>query len=100
MHLAHGDTIRFGSHVLECRATPGHTDGCMSYYLGEAGWVFTGDALLIRGCGRTDFQQGGCSGAARAVCPLEGWQRCMPAGSRAQEGCSGMRNRQRHASSR
>ena len=57
--LQHGDTIRFGGYALECRATPGHTDGCMSYYLAAAGWVFTGDALLIRGCGRTDFQQGG-----------------------------------------
>ena len=36
--------------------TPGHTDGCTSYYID--GMVFTGDALMIRGCGRTDFQQG------------------------------------------
>lgn len=46
-----------------CLATPGHTSGCMSFYLApqqaaDAGMVFTGDALLIRGCGRTDFQQG------------------------------------------
>jgi hypothetical protein len=39
-------------------ATPGHTAGCVSFHLPDHGIVFTGDALLIRGCGRTDFQQG------------------------------------------
>jgi glyoxylase-like metal-dependent hydrolase (beta-lactamase superfamily II) len=38
----------------------------MSYYLAAAGWVFTGDALLIRSCGRTDFQQGGRRAAPAA----------------------------------
>ncbi|TRY53692.1 hypothetical protein DNTS_024432 [Danionella cerebrum] len=41
--------------VLE---TPGHTDGCVTYVTEDQGMAFTGDALLIRGCGRTDFQQG------------------------------------------
>ncbi len=36
--------------------TPGHTAGCVSYLMSDR--VFTGDALLIGGCGRTDFQQG------------------------------------------
>ena len=36
----------------------GHTNGCVSYFLANGPCVFTGDALLIRGCGRTDFQQG------------------------------------------
>ncbi|MBT7611368.1 MAG: MBL fold metallo-hydrolase [Bacteriovoracaceae bacterium] len=36
--------------------TPGHTDGCMSYLVEDK--IFTGDSLLIRGTGRTDFQQG------------------------------------------
>lgn len=36
--------------------TPGHTSGCVSYLLQDR--VFTGDALLIGGCGRTDFQNG------------------------------------------
>ncbi|MAM00022.1 MAG: Zn-dependent hydrolase [Alteromonadaceae bacterium] len=36
--------------------TPGHTDGHFSYRLGDR--LFTGDALLIDGCGRTDFQNG------------------------------------------
>ena len=40
------------------RATPGHTDGCVSYVSHEGRRVFTGDTLLIRECGRTDFQQG------------------------------------------
>ncbi len=56
--LAHGDHIEFGRRVLEARATPGHTNGCMSFVLDDHSMAFTGDALLIRGCGRTDFQQG------------------------------------------
>jgi len=53
-----GEKIVFGKRSLEARATPGHTNGCMSYVLDDRSMVFTGDALLIRGCGRTDFQQG------------------------------------------
>ncbi|XP_013078324.2 persulfide dioxygenase ETHE1, mitochondrial-like isoform X1 [Biomphalaria glabrata] len=53
-----GDLIKFGKFKLEVRSTPGHTDGCITFVLHEKGLVFTGDALLIRGCGRTDFQQG------------------------------------------
>jgi sulfur dioxygenase len=61
--LAHGDKMHVGTVTLTALATPGHTDGCMSFHMapvaeGQAGLVFTGDALLIRGCGRTDFQQG------------------------------------------
>ncbi len=56
--LEHGDRVGFGSRHLEVRATPGHTDGCMTYVLDDRTMAFTGDALLIRGCGRTDFQQG------------------------------------------
>lgn len=58
IEMQHGDHIRFGKHQLEARATPGHTDGCMSFVLDQGRMVFTGDALLIRGCGRSDFQQG------------------------------------------
>jgi sulfur dioxygenase len=54
---AHGDVLAFGAFKLEVRATPGHTDGCVSFVLPGCE-VFTGDAVLIRGCGRTDFQQG------------------------------------------
>ena len=53
-----GAELRFGSHRIEVRATPGHTDGCVTYVTGDHTMAFTGDALLIRGCGRTDFQQG------------------------------------------
>ncbi len=56
--LAPGDVVAFGSRHLQARATPGHTAGCMSYVLDDASRVFTGDTLLIRGCGRTDFQGG------------------------------------------
>src|SRR5512138_857581 len=52
------DRVAFGKRHLEARATPGHTGGCMTYVLDDASVAFTGDALLIRGCGRTDFQQG------------------------------------------
>ena len=57
-HLAHGDRVTFGERWLEVRATPGHTHGCVSYVLDDESMAFTGDCLLIRGSGRTDFQQG------------------------------------------
>ncbi|CAK6689942.1 Hydroxyacylglutathione hydrolase [Synechococcus sp. CBW1107] len=56
--LSHGDRVAFGSRTLEVRATPGHTDGCISFVLDDQSMAFTGDALLVRGCGRCDFQQG------------------------------------------
>jgi glyoxylase-like metal-dependent hydrolase (beta-lactamase superfamily II) len=58
MHVELGSKIHFGSRYLEVRPTPGHTDGCISLVLDDHSAVFTGDAMLIRGCGRTDFQQG------------------------------------------
>jgi glyoxylase-like metal-dependent hydrolase (beta-lactamase superfamily II)/rhodanese-related sulfurtransferase len=56
--LSDGDRVHFGSRYLEVRATPGHTDGCVTYVLDDQSMAFTGDCLLIRGSGRTDFQQG------------------------------------------
>ncbi len=56
--LAHGDRMAFGQRHLEVRATPGHTSGCVTYVLDDQSKAFTGDCLLIRGSGRTDFQQG------------------------------------------
>ncbi len=56
--LRHGDRITFGARDLSVRATPGHTAGCLTYVLDNEGMAFTGDCLLIRGCGRTDFQGG------------------------------------------
>jgi glyoxylase-like metal-dependent hydrolase (beta-lactamase superfamily II)/rhodanese-related sulfurtransferase len=56
--LVHGNVLRFGDSALEVRATPGHTGGCLSFVTSDRSRVFTGDALLVRGAGRTDFQQG------------------------------------------
>jgi sulfur dioxygenase len=56
--LKHGDKVSFGKRWLNARATPGHTAGCMTYVLDDEHRAFTGDCLLIRGCGRTDFQGG------------------------------------------
>jgi len=56
--LKEGDRISLGEHFLEVLETPGHTDGCICLVDDSKSMVFTGDCLLIRGCGRTDFQQG------------------------------------------
>jgi sulfur dioxygenase len=56
--LAPNQVVPFGGRHLRALATPGHTAGCMSFLLDDGSAVFTGDALLIRGCGRTDFQGG------------------------------------------
>lgn len=56
IHLKDGQELKFGNQTIRILETPGHTDSCLSFYI--AGKVFTGDALLIRGTGRTDFQQG------------------------------------------
>lgn len=58
IYVDEGQDVEFGRHRLEVRATPGHTNGCVTYVCHEQGMAFTGDALLIRGCGRTDFQEG------------------------------------------
>ena len=54
--MEEGRPLQVGSISIEGLHTPGHTDGHFAYVLGER--VFTGDALLIDGCGRTDFQNG------------------------------------------
>lgn len=63
--LKEGDRVPFGRYQVQVYETPGHTDSCLSFFVqirpadqGFEGLVLTGDALLIRGCGRTDFQQG------------------------------------------
>ncbi len=66
-YLAAGERIEFGRRWLEARATPGHTAGCTTYVLDDRSMAFTGDALLIRGCGRTDFQQGDARTLFRSV---------------------------------
>ncbi|HET9405253.1 MAG TPA: MBL fold metallo-hydrolase [Burkholderiales bacterium] len=65
--LVQGDRIEFGRRALEVRATPGHTNGCQTYVMDDRSMAFTGDALLIRGCGRTDFQQGSAHTLYRSV---------------------------------
>lgn len=51
-----GVLLQIGDLDIQVRHTPGHTGGCVSYVMADR--VFTGDALLIGGSGRTDFQQG------------------------------------------
>jgi len=60
VQLSDGDELQFGGHKIRALHTPGHTAGSMSYLWdsGEGLHVFTGDTLLINGCGRTDFQSG------------------------------------------
>jgi sulfur dioxygenase len=54
--LVDGDVILFGNEELTVIATPGHTPGSVCFLWRDR--VFTGDTLLIGGCGRTDFQNG------------------------------------------
>ena len=54
--LKDGDTLQFGGETIRALHTPGHTAGSMSFVWRDH--VFTGDTLLINGCGRTDFQSG------------------------------------------
>ncbi len=56
VQLKDGDTLQFGEEQIRALHTPGHTAGSMSYLWRDH--VFTGDCLLINGCGRTDFQSG------------------------------------------
>jgi glyoxylase-like metal-dependent hydrolase (beta-lactamase superfamily II)/rhodanese-related sulfurtransferase len=65
--LRDGDRLHFGDRHLQARATPGHTNGCMTFVLDDLGMAFTGDALLIRGAGRTDFQQGNAHTLYRSI---------------------------------
>ena len=65
--LDHGGSITFGEQHLDVRSTPGHTHGCISFVLGDESMAFTGDCLLIRGSGRTDFQDGDPKAMYRSV---------------------------------
>ena len=62
-----GSKLRFGGLGLEVRATPGHTDGCVTYVTSDHKHAFTGDAIFIRGTGRTDFQQGSAERLFRSI---------------------------------
>jgi sulfur dioxygenase len=61
------EKMSFGKRFVEAVATPGHTAGCLSYVLDDRSMAFTGDALLVRGCGRTDFQNGDARTLFRSV---------------------------------
>lgn len=63
VQLQDGQVLSFGRHQLKALHTPGHTAGSMSFYWdqGAKRHAFTGDTLLINGCGRTDFQSGSAS---------------------------------------
>jgi sulfur dioxygenase len=67
VYVKDDDRITFGRYQLEARETPGHTSGCVTYVLGDHSMAFTGDALLIRGSGRTDFQAGDAAALYRSV---------------------------------
>jgi glyoxylase-like metal-dependent hydrolase (beta-lactamase superfamily II) len=56
MQLKEGDVLTIGNQKILVIATPGHTAGSVSFLWNDR--IFTGDALLINGCGRTDFQGG------------------------------------------
>ncbi|MBL7544528.1 MAG: MBL fold metallo-hydrolase [Bdellovibrionaceae bacterium] len=54
--LTDGQELLLGDKKIKALWTPGHTDSCMCFIFGDQ--IFSGDTLLIRGTGRTDFQQG------------------------------------------
>ena len=59
IHVKDGDTVNFGRFELKVITTPGHTHDSICFYLDQDdGYLFSGDTLLIRGTGRTDFQNG------------------------------------------
>ena len=53
-----GTVLELGALKFKCLFTPGHTNDSYCFYFKNPGWIFTGDTLLIRGTGRTDFQNG------------------------------------------
>jgi sulfur dioxygenase len=65
--INHGDKIVFGSRSVSVRATPGHTEGCLSYVADDESFILTGDTMLIQGCGRTDFQGGSAETLYKSV---------------------------------
>ena len=68
--LEDGAALPLGGGTIEVLATPGHTDESVTYRIPEA--VFTGDALLIGGTGRTDFQRGSSADLYESL-----WQKLM-----------------------
>jgi sulfur dioxygenase len=66
-YLTQDDVIAFGGRRLMVRTTPGHTNGCLTYVLDDRSMAFTGDCLMIRGAGRTDFQGGDAAAMYRSI---------------------------------
>jgi sulfur dioxygenase len=66
-YLTQDDVVAFGARNLQVRKTPGHTGGCLTYVLDDRSMAFTGDCLMVRGSGRTDFQEGDPSAMYRSV---------------------------------
>ncbi len=66
-YLVPDDVIAFGARNLQVRKTPGHTSGCLTYVLDDRSMAFTGDCLMVRGSGRTDFQGGDPHAMYRSV---------------------------------
>lgn len=56
-YIGDGEVLELGEIKIEAIATPGHTDSHITYLV-NGDRILTGDSLLIRGCGRTDFQSG------------------------------------------
>ena len=65
--LRHDDRIAFGGRHMQVRATPGHTHSCVTFVLDDASLALTGDCILIRGTGRTDFQHGDARAMFRSI---------------------------------
>lgn len=63
--LEDGARVRVGGLEIAVLATPGHTDDSLCYRIGDN--LFTGDTLLIRGCGRADFQNGDARALYRSI---------------------------------
>ena len=66
-YVSDGDMVGAGTATLIVRTTPGHTAGCVTYVTKDYRMAFTGDALLIRGAGRTDFQHGDAALLYRSI---------------------------------
>lgn len=65
LQLADGDEIKWGQETIHVIATPGHTPGSTSFLWRDR--LFTGDSLLINGCGRTDFQGGSAEAQYQSI---------------------------------
>lgn len=65
LQLNEGDTLLLGNQVIKVMATPGHTAGSLCFLMNDR--LFTGDTLLIDGCGRTDFQGGSAASMYESI---------------------------------